>query len=206
MLRPEASSARQRPVYLDCASTTPLDPRVEAALLHYLREEYGNAGSRPHPYGAAARRAVERARDQVAQLAGASRGEVIFTSGATESNNLALLGLEEHGRRVGRRHIVASSVEHHAVLEPVRWLQRRGFEVSWIDPEPGGWVAPDKVGEAVRDDTLLVSVMQVNNETGVVQPIAAIAELLAGSEAFFHVDAAQGFGKEPTACARRAWI
>jgi len=183
-------------VYLDCAATTPLDPRVEQVLLRYLREDFGNAGSRTHSYGAAARRAVEQARDQLAAVAGAARGEVVFTSGATESNNLALLGLERYGRESGRMHLVSTSIEHHAVLEPLRRLAARGFELTLVDPEPGGWVAPDKISAAVRDDTLLVSVMQANNETGVLQPIAEVAETLAGSEAFFHVDAAQGFGKE----------
>lgn len=183
-------------VYLDCAATAPLDPRVEQVLLRYLRDDFGNAGSRTHAYGATARRAVEQARDQVAAVAGAARGEVVFTSGATESNNLALLGLERYGRERGRMHLVSTSIEHHAVLEPLRRLAARGFELTLVDPEPGGWVAPDKIAAAVRDDTLLVSVMQANNETGVLQPIAEIAEALAGRDAFFHVDAAQGFGKE----------
>jgi cysteine desulfurase len=186
----------QRAVYLDCAATTPLDPRVEAVLLRYLREDFGNAGSRTHAYGADARRAVERARDQLASVAGAARGEVVFTSGATESNNLALLGLEVFGRSARRMHIVSSRIEHHAVLEPLRLLEQRGFEVTLLDPEPGGWIDPAKVAAAVRDDTLLVSIMQVNNETGVLQPIAEIARILDQSEAFLHVDAAQGFGKE----------
>ncbi|MEZ5364338.1 MAG: aminotransferase class V-fold PLP-dependent enzyme [Bryobacterales bacterium] len=197
MLRAAAGSGpARRPVYLDCAATTPLDPRVEAELIRSLREDFGNAGSRTHTYGSAARRAVEQARDRVAHLAGAARGEVLFTSGATESNNLALLGLEAHGRATGKRHIVTSSIEHHAVLEPIRRLEQRGFETTWIDPEPGGWVDPVKVEAALRDDTLLVSVMHVNNETGVRQPLAEIAGKLARSQAYFHVDAAQGFGKE----------
>ena len=195
-MHPAAPSPRQGPVYLDCAATTPLDPRVEAELIRCLREDFGNAGSRTHAYGRDARRAVERARDQVAAVAGASRGEVIFTSGATESNNLALLGLEVFGKRSGRMHLIGSSIEHHAILEPLRLLEGRGFEVTLVDPEPGGWVHPDKVRGALRDDTLLVSIMQVNNETGVMQPIREIAEGLGSSEAFFHVDAAQGFGKE----------
>lgn len=190
------SGKPQGAVYLDCAATTPLDPRVEAELLRSLREDYGNAGSRTHAYGAAARRAVERARDQVAHVVGAARGEVIFTSGATESNNLALLGLEAYGRSTGRRHLVTSAIEHHAVLESVRRLGARGFETTWVDPEPGGWIDPARVAAAVRDETLLVSVMHVNNETGVLQPIAEIAHKLERSEAYFHVDAAQGFGKE----------
>ncbi len=182
--------------YLDCAATTPLDPRVRDEVLLYLDEEFGNAGSRTHDYGRRARSAVERARDQVAAAVGASRGDVVFTSGATESNNLAILGLSAYGRETGRTHIVTSRIEHHAVLEPVIELQRRGFEVAWVDPEPGGWIEPRAVKEALRPETLLVSVMHVNNETGVLQPVAGIAELLRDHAAFFHVDAAQSFGKE----------
>jgi len=185
-----------RPVYLDCAATTPLDPEVEQELLRYLREEFGNAGSRTHDYGRRARRAVEQARDRVAAVADARRGEVIFTSGATESNNLALLGLEADGRRRGCMHIVSTRIEHHAVLEPLNALAERGFEVTFLDPEPGGWVSAGQVAGAVRPDTLAVSVMHVNNETGVIQPIAEIAERLRDSDAYVHVDAAQGFGKD----------
>jgi cysteine desulfurase len=138
---------------------------------------------------------VERARDQVGAVVAAGRGEVFFTSGATESNNLAILGLAEHGIRSGRRHVVATAIEHPAVLEPLDELRRRGFEVALVPPTAGGWVEPAAVRAAVREDTLLVSVMQVNNETGVVQPIGEIARLLDGHPAYFHVDAAQGFGK-----------
>lgn len=183
-------------MYLDCASTTPLDPRVEEAVLRYLRDEFGNAGSRTHDYGQRARRAVEHARDQVAAVAGASRAEVVFTSGATESNNIAILGLAEHGRRNGRTHVVSTEIEHHAVLEPLHELSRRGFELTLVPPSGGGRVDPQQVRAAVRDDTLLVSVMHVNNETGSIQPIAEIAALLGSHLAFLHVDAAQGFGKD----------
>jgi cysteine desulfurase len=181
-----------RAVYLDCAATTPIDPRVRDEVLLYLEEEYGNSGSRTHDYGRRARNAVEAARDRIAAVVSASRGDVFFTSGATESNNLAILGLSSEGRR----HVVTSRIEHHAVLEPVAELGRRGFEVTYLDPEPGGWVKPGAVREAVRPDTLLVSVMQVNNETGVRQPVAEIADELGDHPAFFHVDAAQGFGKD----------
>lgn len=183
-------------VYLDCASTTPIDPRVLAVVVHHMEVEFGNAGSRTHDFGARARRAVEQARDQVAAVVSASRGEVLFTSGATESNNLAVLGLAEHGRRAGRMHIVSTPIEHNAVLEPLQDLHRRGFELTLVPPTVGGWVDPQVVRNAVRDDTLLVSVMQVNNETGVIQPLEEIAALLADHPAYFHADAAQGFGKE----------
>ena len=192
-----AATERTGAVYLDCAATCPLDPRVAAELRRFSEAEFGNAGSRTHDFGRLARQAVERARAHVARVVDAGRNEVVFTSGATEANNLAILGLEAFGRTHGRKHLVSTRIEHHAVLEPLRALAERGFELTLIEPEPGGWVDSGRVADAVRPDTLLVSVMQVNNETGVVQPVDAIAERLAdaGSEAFLHVDAAQGFGK-----------
>jgi cysteine desulfurase len=189
-------NTRPQPVYLDCAATTPVEPRVQEVLRFYLEEEFGNAGSRTHDYGQRARRAVERARDQVAAVVGVGRGEVIFTSGATESDNLALLGLAEHGLATGRTHVVSTQIEHHAVLGPLRVLERRGFRVTPVPPRSDGWVEPAAVRDALRADTLLVSVMHVNNETGVVQPVDEIADALEDHPPFFHVDAAQGFGKE----------
>jgi cysteine desulfurase len=183
-------------VYLDCAATTPLDPRVREEVLLFLDEEFGNAGSRTHDFGRRARTAVEAARDRVAVVAAASRGDVFFTSGATESNNLAIFGLCGYGRQCGRTHIITSRIEHPAVLQPVAEMQRRGFEVTYLDPEPGGWIDPRAVLEALRPGTVLVSIMHANNETGVLQPVAEIAETLQGHAAYFHVDAAQGFGKE----------
>ncbi len=126
----------------------------------------------------------------------AKRDEVVFTSGATESNNLAILGLAPHGEKTGRKHIVSTAIEHKAVLEPLEEMARRGFEVTLVRPTPGGWVEASEVRAAVRPDTVLVSMMHVNNETGVVQPIAELAELLRDHQAYLHVDAAQGFGKE----------
>ena len=183
------------PVYLDCAATTPIDPRVLEAAVRYMRDEFANAGSRTHAAGRAARKAVEQARDQVAAAVGATRGEVVFTSGATESNNLAILGLAEHGLRTGRRHLVGTQIEHHAVLEPLQALARRGFDLTLVAPRRGGWVDVADVRAAVREDTLLVSVMHVNNETGVIQPVEQIAAALHGHAAYLHVDAAQGFGR-----------
>jgi cysteine desulfurase len=185
-----------RPVYLDCNATTPVDPRVQAEVLTYLTEEFGNAGSRTHGYGQAAKERVNRARKEVAAVVDAKPEEVVFTSGATESNNLAILGLAAHGEQVGRRHIISSQIEHKAVLEPLEELTRRGFEVTLLPPTAGGWVDPDTVQRALRPDTLLISIMAANNETGVIQPIPEIAAVLAEHEAFFHVDAAQAFGKE----------
>lgn len=190
-------------VYLDCAATTPLDPRVRDEVLRYMDEDFGNAGSRSHGYGQRARRAVEWARDRVAAVVDAQRGDVVFTSGATESNNLAILGLANHGSATARRHIVTTAIEHHAVLEPIAELERRGFQVDRVEPAAGGAVDVRAVLRVVRADTLLVSVMHVNNETGVVQPIEDIATGLGGANAAFHVDAAQGFGKDVAALRHR---
>lgn len=184
-------------IYLDCAATTPIDPRVRAEVVRHMEGEFANPGSRTHEYGRRARQALERARGQVAAAAGAGRGEIVFTSGATESNNLAILGLADEGLRTGKRHLVSTQIEHNAVLEPLRALASRGFELTLVAPTRGGWVEPARILAEVRDDTLLVSVMQVNNETGVIQPIDEIARLLGGREAYFHVDAAQGFGHLP---------
>jgi cysteine desulfurase len=183
-------------VYLDCNATTPIEPEVRDIVLRYMVDEYGNAGSRTHEFGARAQQAVQRARDQVAALVDAKREEVIFTSGATEANNLAILGLAPHGEKSGRRHIITSAIEHKSVLEPVEALRARGFAVTVLPVTSSGWVDPATVRSALRADTLLVSIMHANNETGVLQPIIAIAEDLSGHEAFFHVDAAQGFGKD----------
>ncbi|MBY4130975.1 cysteine desulfurase DndA [Rhodococcus fascians] len=192
-----SDAAVAAPVYLDCNATTPIDPEVLAEVIHYLQEDFGNAGSRTHAYGQRAKERVNRAREQVAAPAGAKPDEVIFTSGATESNNLAILGLEEAGRASSRMHIVTTQIEHKAVLEPIRELGRRGFDVTEVPPTPGGWVAVEDIASVMRDDTLLVSVMAANNETGVVQPVAEIADALAGHDAYFHVDGAQAFGKLP---------
>jgi cysteine desulfurase len=184
----------QPPIYLDCAATTPLSDAVRAAMRPYLEEEFGNAGSRTHAWGQRARTAVERARDQIARVAGAGRGEVIFTSGATESNNLAILGLAA-GFAAGA-HVVSTAIEHHAVLGPLAALERRGVTVTYVEPGAGGVVEADDIIAAVRPDTRLVSMMHVNNETGAVQPIDRIAALLDRSATYFHVDAAQSFGRE----------
>jgi cysteine desulfurase len=198
-----SNASPARPVYLDCNATTPIDPRVQTEVLVYLAEEFGNAGSRTHVYGQAAKERVNRARQEIAAVVDARPDEVIFTSGATESNNLAILGLADHGARSGRRHIISTQIEHKAVLEPLEEMTRRGFEVTLLPPTSGGWVDPDAVRRALRPDTLLVSVMAANNETGVIQPIPEIADVLAGSEAYFHVDAAQAFGKQIEALRRR---
>jgi cysteine desulfurase len=191
-----------RPLYLDYNSTTPLDPRVFEAMRPYFLEEFGNAGSRTHLYGQRAKEAADRARQQVADLLGARSDEIIFTSGATESNNLVLLGLMRHGETTGRKHVLATAIEHKAVLEPLDRLREAGFEVELVPVTSGGYVEPDAVRQRLRPDTLLVSVMHANNETGVLQPVLEIAELLADGRTFFHVDAAQTFGKEVEALKR----
>lgn len=165
-------------------------------LLRYLTEEFGNEGSRTHEYGARAKQAVQKARDQVADVVGAKRDEVIFTSGATESNNLAILGLRQAGIQQNKRHIITTQIEHKAVLEPCAALENDGFEVTYLPVSASGAIDPESVRQALRPDTLLVSVMQVNNETGIKQPLGAIAEILKGHTAYFHTDAAQGFGKD----------
>ena len=184
------------PAYLDCNATAPLEPRVQEAVSHWFSAKVGNAGSRTHVFGLAAKRAVQAARAQVAAVVAATEDEVLFTSGATESNNIAILGLDAFGRRESRRHIVSTAIEHKAVLEPVEALASRGFDVTLVKPDSSGAVSADSVEEALRPDTLLVSFMHVNNETGVIQPVAEIASRLETHDAFLHVDAAQGFGKD----------
>lgn len=182
-------------VYLDCNATTPIDPEVEKEFFRFIHEEFGNAGSRTHEYGARAKQAVQKARDQVAAVVKAQREDIIFTSGATESNNLAILGLREHGEKTGRRHIISTAIEHKAVLEPLEYLEKRGFEVTLLKPGRDGAITAEQVAAELRLETLLVSVMHVNNETGMIQPLDEIAKVLAKHEAYFHTDAAQGFGK-----------
>jgi cysteine desulfurase len=179
-------------VYMDCAATTPVLPQVRDEVLHYIDEDFGNAGSRTHAYGIRAHAAVERARDRVAEVIGASRADIVFTSGATESNNLAILGLAHSSKK----HVISTAIEHHAVLEPLAELERRGFEVERIMPDSGGTVDAAAVRKAIRPNTLLVSIMHVNNETGIRQPIEEIADILAGKDVLFQVDAAQSYGRE----------
>jgi len=183
------------PPYFDYAATSPVLPEVAEIVLHHLTEEFRNAGSRTHALGTRAKKAVEDARAFVAQVVDANPIEVLFTSGATESNNLAILGLAQEGVASGRKHIVTTEIEHKAVWEPIEELRKRGFEVDVVGCNPTGRVAPESILELIRPDTLLVSVMHVNNETGIKQPIAEIAEQL-GNDVYMHVDGAQGFGKD----------
>jgi len=193
-----ASTYKQEggPVYLDCNATAPIEPVVRDAVFQWMTDELGNAGSRTHEYGLRAKRAVQHAREQVASVVDGAGDEVVFTSGATESSNLALLGLAEHGVQTNRRHIVSTAIEHKAVLEPLEVLGARGFSVTLVRPDGNGLVSADSIKDALRPDTLLVSVMHANNETGAIQPLEEIAAALEGHDAFFHVDAAQGYGKD----------
>ena len=186
------------PIYMDYSATTPVDPRVAEKLCSYLTPagSFGNPASRSHRFGWDADNAVEEARCQVAALINADPREVVWTSGATESNNLAIKGIAHFYQKKGR-HIVTCKTEHKAVLDTCRHLEREGFKVTYLDPEPDGLVDLKKLENALRDDTILVSIMHVNNEIGVVQDIAAIGEITRSRKIMFHVDAAQSAGKLP---------
>ena len=183
------------PVYLDCNATTPIEPDVQEAVTWWLTEELGNAGSRTHEYGLRAKKAVQVARGQVAAVVNSSADEVFFTSGATESNNLAILGLAQYASETKRRHVISTAIEHKAVLEPLEVLEKRGFTITLVKPDRSGIVSAESIANAIRPETVLVSVMQANNETGACQPILKIARALKDHDAYFHVDAAQGYGK-----------
>lgn len=183
-------------VYMDCNATTPIDKAVLEACLKYLSDEFGNAGSRTHEFGARAKSAVIQARSNVGELLDVDSDGVIFTSGATESNNLAILGLAAGlGKSRPGRHIITSLQEHKAVLEPFQVLHRQGYEVTYLKPGQDGVVPAVALRDALRSDTVLVSLMHANNETGAIQPLADYAAVLAGHPAYFHVDAAQTYGK-----------
>lgn len=182
-------------IYLDSNATTPVLKPVADLVYKLMVEEYGNSGSRTHEFGTKAKKNVEKARTQVASVVDADKSEVIFTSGATESNNLVILGLLEHGLTHNKKHIITTRIEHKAVLEPIEHLAKKGFEVSYVEVNESGVLNPSDVEKLLREDTLLVSIMHVNNETGSIQPITAVCDVLALSNAYFHVDAAQSFGK-----------
>ena len=190
------SSPPSRPIYMDYMATTPTDPRVVAALLPYLGEHFGNPASRSHVYGWEAESAVETARAHVASLLGADPREIVWTSGATEGNNLAIKGAAHFYSGKGK-HIVTQKTEHKAVLDTCRELEREGFTVTYLDVESDGRVCIDSVREALRDDTVLVSIMLVNNEIGVINPVEEIAQLCRDRGIVYHCDAVQGAGKIP---------
>jgi cysteine desulfurase len=182
------------PIYMDYSATTPVDPRVADKMIPYLREQFGNPASRSHMYGWTAEKAVEEAREQVAALVNADPREIIWTSGATEGNNLALKGAAHFYKTKGK-HIITVKTEHKAVLDTVRELERQGFEATYLQPQDNGLITVEQLEQAMRPDTILVSVMLVNNEIGVIQPIAEIGELCRKKGIIFHCDAAQATGK-----------
>ena len=186
------------PIYLDYLSTTPVDPRVVAAMTACMSTEgvYGNAASRSHVFGWQAEEAVENARSQVAELINADPREIVWTSGATESDNLAIKGVAHFYHKKGK-HIVTSKIEHKAVLDTCSQLEREGYEVTYLDPNEQGLTTPEMVEAALREDTILASVMHANNEIGVVNDIAGIGEICRAAGVLFHVDGAQGVGKIP---------
>ncbi|MDP5292740.1 IscS subfamily cysteine desulfurase [Oceanimonas sp. CHS3-5] len=186
------------PIYLDYAATCPVDPRVAEKMMQYLTPDgfFGNPASRSHRFGWQAEEAVDIARNQIADLINADPREIVFTSGATESDNLAIKGIAHFYGKKGK-HIITSKTEHKAVLDPCRQLEREGFEVTYLEPQPNGLFTLEQIEGALRDDTILVSIMHVNNETGVIQDVKAIGELCRSRKIMFHVDAAQSAGKIP---------
>lgn len=184
------------PIYLDNSATTPVDPRVAAKMIPYLTEKFGNPASRSHAYGWEAEAAVEEARAEVAALLNADPKEIVWTSGATESNNLAIKGAAHFYSGKGK-HLVTVSTEHKAVLDTMRELERQGFEVTYLEPQENGLITLEQFKAALRPDTILASVMAVNNEIGVIQPIAELGEICRDKGVIFHVDAVQAAGKMP---------
>ena len=184
------------PIYLDYASTTPVDPAVADQMVEFLTPSghFGNPASRSHMFGWQAEAAVEDARSDVAALINADPREIVWTSGATEANNLAIKGCAHFNTRKGK-HIITSKIEHKAVLDTCRQLEREGFEITYLDPDANGLIQPQAVADALRDDTTVVSIMHVNNELGTLNDIAAIGKLCRENKVFFHVDAAQSAGK-----------
>jgi cysteine desulfurase len=183
-----------RPIYLDYSATTPVDPRVARKMIPFLSERFGNPASRSHAHGWDAEEAVEFARGQVAQLVGADPKEIVWTSGATESNNLAIAGAARFHRDRGR-HLITMTTEHKAVLDTMRHLEREGFAVTYLPPQPNGLLDLERFAAAIRPDTVLASVMHVNNEIGVIQDLTAIGNVCRSRGVLFHVDAAQATGK-----------
>ncbi|MGF7086283.1 cysteine desulfurase [Kroppenstedtia sanguinis] len=182
-------------IYLDHAATTPVHPQVKEAMLPFLSEKYGNPSS-IHGFGREIRNAVDRARDQVARGLNADSGELIFTSGGTEADNLALIGVALALREQGKDHVITSQVEHHAVRDTCRFLERMGFRVTWLPVDERGQVSPKQVQEALSEETAILSIMYGNNEVGTLQPVAEIGEIARERGVFFHTDAVQAFGTE----------
>ena len=196
LLSSPSRSSLMRPIYLDCHATTPVDPRVLATMLPYFTEHFGNPASSTHEYGWEAEAAVQQARSAIATTIHATPEEIVFTSGATEANNLAIKGVAEAYFSKGR-HLITVQTEHKAVLDPCRYLESLGFEVTVLPVQADGLLNLEQLAQAFRPDTVLVSVMAANNEIGVLQPIAAIGALCRAHQVLFHTDAAQAIGKIP---------
>lgn len=182
-------------IYLDYNASAPIDSRVVDKMIDVYKNYIGNADSRTHDYGDNARKIVEKARGQVATLLNVNKDEIFFTSGATESNNIAIQGLREYAEKTGKKHIITTTIEHKAVLEIMKHLEKDGYCVDYVSPDETGRISSDKVMSLVKDDTLLVSVMHVNNETGIIQPVDEIGDALDEKGVLFHVDATQSCGK-----------
>ena len=182
-------------IYLDYNASAPVDPRVLSVMVDVYQNHFGNADSRTHDFGEDVRSITETARKQVADLLGVKKDEVFFTSGATESNNIAILGLRQFGEVENRKHIITSSIEHKAVLGAAKFLSENGFEVEYVDPDESGKVDSERVISMIRPDTLLVSLMHVNNETGIIQPVKELGDYLSKTKTLFHIDATQSCGK-----------
>lgn len=182
-------------MYMDYNASTPIDKRVLDVMINVYTNNYGNADSRTHDYGDSARNVVETSRGIVADLLSINKDEVFFTSGATESDNIVILGLKDYAFKTGKKHIITTAIEHKAILEPCEKLKAEGFEITLIYPDSSGRIKANDLLSKVRDDTLLVSVMHANNETGIIQPVEEIGTELEKKDVLFHVDAAQSFGK-----------
>lgn len=182
-------------VYLDYNASAPIDERVLEVMIDVYKNAIGNADSRTHNFGENARKIVENARKQIASLLNVDKGEVFFTSGSTESNNIAIQGLKEYALKTGKTHIITTTIEHKSVLETAKYMQRNGFTVDFVPPEPSGRVNEQALFDKIQKDTLLVSVMHANNETGIIQPVKEIGDFLAGKDILFHIDATQTCGK-----------
>ena len=182
-------------IYLDYNASSPIDSRVLDVMMDVYRNHVGNSDSRTHNYGEQARSIVEHARTQVAKLLDIPSEDVFFTSGATESNNIALQGLKEYAEKTGKRHMIATAIEHKAILETAKSMEKKGFSVDYVFPEPSGEVDAEKILKLVRDDTLIVSMMHVNNETGIIQPVKEVGDVLNENGTLFHMDATQSCGK-----------
>ena len=183
------------PVYLDFNASAPIDKRVLERMIDVYRNHFGNADSRTHVFGTDAKEIVNRSRKTIADILCVDSTDVFFTSGATESNNMAILGLLEHAQKTGRNHFITTAIEHKSVLEAMKHLQKHGCIVDFFSPDTSGRIRPEQILDLVTDKTLLVSMMHVNSETGVIQPIEEVGNALASTKTYFHIDATQGFGK-----------